>query len=89
MPAPIVPILGIILSLLARKKIVSFEEASLLQDLIESIGILFTKAKRRCTSANYECQFKDGSCFILLTKGKNWKIPDIQQCPYRKKLEGK
>lgn len=86
---PISPIIGLALSLLARKNIINFTEAALLQDLIKSIYDLFARAKRRCTSADYECTFKQGSCWALLSKGKDWKLTDIQECPFRKKMEGK
>ncbi|MCK5610066.1 hypothetical protein KAR91_49795 [Candidatus Pacearchaeota archaeon] len=74
----------LLLPMVSKKKTLSFSEAALLQDLVEGVFGLFAKAKRTCVHKTHECTYREGACYILLTKDKDWTLNDINECPYRK-----
>jgi hypothetical protein len=70
-----------------RKKTVDFDDAEMLQGVINNIQQLFARGKRTCVHKTHECTYRNGSCYVLLTKGEDWQIEDIEQCAYRKLIE--
>ncbi len=77
----------LLLPLIAKKKTLSFSEAKVLEQLISNVADLFAKSKRTCVYKTHECKYRDGACFVLATKGKDWKIDDIKKCPYLKPIK--
>ena len=57
---------------------------TLLRDLL--IGILSSNP-RHCFDESHKCEFREGACHILFTKGDKWTAKDLEQCKYRKKVE--
>lgn len=80
-------LIPIAIKLLNKKSNVSFSEAELIQQLLNAAQDVFKKAERTCFDKNHKCNYKEGSCAVLLTKGGNWTMDDITTCPYREKIK--
>lgn len=81
---PWMSLVRLLLPLVTKKKKLSFAEAELLQSLLDGIFGLFARAKRTCVHKTHECTYREGACYVLSTKGKDWTLEDIKGCPYRK-----
>lgn len=80
-------LIRLLLPLITKKKSLSFSEAELLGRLVDETMGLFARAKRTCVHKTHECTYRDGACYVLATKGRDWKLEDIEGCPYRKLIE--
>jgi len=74
-------------SILIGRSIINVGEAMLLQQILEAVGLCLSKAKRRCINKNIECTYKEGACYVKMSKGANWKLQDIKNCPYYKPIK--
>lgn len=86
-PVTIITLAGSLVSALKSRDSVSFEDATVLQGVVDGIKGLFERGKRTCVHKTHECTFREGSCVVLLEKGEDWQIEDITSCPYRKEIK--
>lgn len=86
-PATIIASASALINIINQVSSIDFEESAVLQELIDNIFGAFASNERTCVSNKYACKFRDGSCHVLLNKGQNWQIEDINTCTYRQQIK--
>jgi len=73
--------------ILHRRDRLHRSELDLLLQLFDLIKDILANNPVYCFDDEHECTYHDKSnCYIMKTKGENWTVEDVRNCPYRKKV---
>jgi len=74
-------------NVLKEGRILSAKDIEVFESIRDLLLSILSSNPRYCFNDTHKCEYREGACHVLFTKGNEWTAEDIANCKYRRIIE--